>query len=52
MWEALDLERLIEEHLSRHVAMAVPDVYKLLFQGVLGPEHLETFAYSKLRRQP
>jgi hypothetical protein len=40
MWEALGLERLIEEHRSRHAAMAVQDVYKLLYQGVLGPEHL------------
>ena len=40
VWEALDLERLIEEHRGRHPAVAVRDAYKLLYQGVLGPEHL------------
>jgi hypothetical protein len=31
---------LIEGHLRRYPAMAARDVYKLLFQGVLGPEHI------------
>lgn len=40
MWKKLDVERLIEEQRARHAAMAVRDAYKLLFQGVRGPEHL------------
>jgi hypothetical protein len=38
-----DLDRwlaLLEEHLSRYPAMEARDVYKLLYQGVLGPEHI------------
>ncbi|MBC8448640.1 MAG: hypothetical protein H8D78_12910 [Chloroflexi bacterium] len=34
------LVRLIDEHLARHPAMEPRDVYKLLYQGVLGPQHL------------
>jgi len=34
--------RLIDEHLARRPLMAPADVYKLLYQGVLGPEHLIT----------
>ena len=34
--------RLIDEHLTRRPLMAPADVYKLLYQGVLGPEHLVT----------
>ncbi len=31
---------LIEKHLERYPAMRARDVYKLLYQGVLGPEHI------------
>lgn len=31
---------LIEAHLQRYPALAVQDVYKLLYQGILGPEHI------------
>ena len=34
------LARLIDGHLARYPAMEPADVYKLLYQGVLGPEHL------------
>lgn len=40
MWEETALIALIEGHRGRHPAMEVADVYKLLYQGVLGPEHL------------
>lgn len=30
---------LIEEHLERYEGMTARDVYKLLYQGILGPEH-------------
>jgi hypothetical protein len=35
MWQ-----RLIDEHVARYPAMAPRDVYKLLYQGVLGLAHL------------
>ena len=48
------LARLIDEHLARYPAMEPVDVYKLLYQGVLGPEHLiaspEAFA-ARLRAE-
>ena len=48
------LTRLIDEHLARHRAMEPRDAYKLLYQGVLGPEHLvaspEDFA-ARLRTE-
>ena len=54
MWERASLARLIEEHIARHPAMEPCDVYKLLYQGVLGPEHLvaspEDFA-ARLRAE-
>jgi hypothetical protein len=31
---------LVEAHRSRYPALAVRDVYKLLYQGVRGPEHI------------
>ena len=31
---------LVREHLARRPAMALRDVYKLLYQGVKGPEHI------------
>ncbi|MGB9722741.1 MAG: hypothetical protein ACP5OO_03965 [Chloroflexia bacterium] len=40
MWDERALSSLIAGHLARHRAMAPCDVYKLLYQGVLGPEHL------------
>lgn len=40
MWGQASLARLIEEHITRHPALEPHDVYKLLYQGVLGPEHL------------
>ncbi len=46
--------RLIDDHLARYPAMEPADVYKLLYQGVLGPEHLiaspEAFA-ARLRAE-
>lgn len=43
MSEPVDLqgwEVLIAQHLRQYPAMTVQDVYKLIYQGVLGPEHL------------
>ena len=40
MWNDEAVGRLIEEHWARYRAMTPRDVYKLLYQGVLGPEHL------------
>jgi len=34
------LARLLDAHLSRYPLMQPEDVYKLLSQGILGPEHL------------
>ena len=31
---------LIEQHIARYPAMTARDVYKLLYQGVMGPEHV------------
>ena len=39
MWKRASLTYLIDGHLARHPAMEPRDVYKLLYQGVLGPEH-------------
>jgi len=55
IWESwASLTPLIAEHLARHPAMELRDVYKLLYQGVLGPEHLiaspEDFA-ARLRTE-
>ena len=33
-------ESLIAQHLARRPAMEPADVYKLLYQGVRGPEHV------------
>lgn len=45
---------LIDEHLARYPAMASTDAYKLIYQGVQGPEHLidspEDFA-ARLRSE-
>ena len=35
-----NLQELIAYHTQRHEGLQPEDVYKLLFQGVLGPEHL------------
>ena len=41
MWDSpIAMARLIDDHLARYPAMEPADVYKLLYQGVLGPEHL------------
>ncbi len=41
MWHNIDqVIALIQEHLARRPAMAPQDVYKLLYQGVRGPEHI------------
>ena len=40
MWGRASLVRLIDEHIARHPVMEPSDVYKLLYQGVLGPKHL------------
>lgn len=39
---AAQLMNLLQEHLSRRPGMEPRDVYKLLYQGVRGPEHLIT----------
>lgn len=47
MWSSPeDLARLVDEHLARRPAMRVQDVYKLLYQGVRGPEHLITLPHE------
>lgn len=38
--------QLIADQICRHGAMEVRDLYKLLYQGVLGPEHLVASAES------
>jgi len=41
MWHAVDTWlQLVDAHLTRYPLMELRDVYKLLYQGVLGPEHL------------
>ncbi len=40
MWNSNELAELIAAHLARHPTLQLRDVYKLLYQGVLGPEHL------------
>ena len=35
-----DLLELLDTYLARYPVMAPQDVYKLLYQGILGPEHL------------
>lgn len=40
MWESIPLACLLDEHLARYPAAQPDDIYKLLYQGVLGPEHL------------
>jgi len=43
MWQNADLIlALIEEHLARRPATTLRDIYKLLYQGVRGPEHIIT----------
>jgi len=55
MWKSrMSLARLIAEHVARHPVMEPCDVYKLLYQGMLGPKHLvaspEDFA-ARLRTE-
>jgi hypothetical protein len=41
MWDSTaTVARLVDDHLIHYPAMEPTDVYKLLYQGVLGPEHL------------
>lgn len=41
MWNELDqVTAMVQDHLTRRPAMGPRDVYKLLYQGVRGPEHL------------
>ena len=35
-----ELLGLLDTHLARYPLMALQDMYKLLYQGILGPEHL------------
>jgi hypothetical protein len=51
--DTLGLVDLLKQHLSWYPMMEVQDVYKLLFQGVLGPEHLidSTEEYSRYLEQ-
>ncbi len=39
-----DLIKLIDDHLSRYPAMEIRDVYKLLYQSILGSAHFITSA--------
>ena len=55
MWDSpAAVVRLIDDHLARYPVMEPADAYKLLYQGVLGPEHLiaspEAFA-ARLRAE-
>lgn len=55
MWDSpAAVGRLIDDHVTRYPAMEPADAYKLLYQGVLGPEHLiaspEAFA-ARLRAE-
>jgi len=55
MWDSpAVVVRLIDDHLARYPVMEPADAYKLLYQGVLGPEHLiaspEAFA-ARLRAE-
>lgn len=41
MWHAVDTWlQLVDAHLTRYPLMELRDVYKLLYQGMLGPGHL------------
>ena len=44
------LVEFISQHLAQRPAMQAQDVYKLLYQGVHGPEHLIASAESFLAR--
>ena len=35
-----ELLETLDTHLARYPLMALQDMYKLLYQGILGPEHL------------
>ncbi len=35
-----DLSETLDTHLARYPLMTLQDMYKLLYQGILGPEHL------------
>jgi hypothetical protein len=54
LWTPQAIGFLLDEQLGRHPVMEVQDVYKLLYQAVLGPEHLirdaEEFA-TRLREE-
>jgi hypothetical protein len=40
MWDEADrVMALVKEHLARRPAMEPRDIYKLLYQGMRGPEH-------------
>jgi len=46
--------RLIHTHIARYPAMELDDVYKLLYQSVMGPAHIlqnKELAYSYLKRE-
>lgn len=48
------MTELIYTHLERYPAMELDDVYKLLYQSVMGPAHIfqnEAFAYSCLKKE-
>jgi len=48
------LETLIDYHSSIHPSLTIQDVYKLLYQGTMGPAHLmidKDKAYIKLKRE-
>lgn len=51
MWDKADrVIALIEEHLARRPAMEPRDLYKLLYQGVRGPEHVITSSEAFMER--
>lgn len=48
------LIELVTRHLERYPAMELPDVYKLLYQSVMGPAHIlhnKELAYSYLKKE-
>ena len=48
------LIELVTRHVMRYPAMELPDVYKLLYQSVMGPAHIlhnKKLAYSYLKKE-
>jgi hypothetical protein len=49
-YSGMPFVQVVERHLKMRSLMAPQDIYKLLFQGVLGPEHLIASAEGFIRR--